>query len=150
MYSYIGLAFGDISSGLISQWLKSRRKVVFIFILLTGLFIVIYTLAPIKTTSFYYFMTGCLGFSVGYWALFVTVASEQFGTNLRATVTTTVPNFIRGTLPAINYFFLAAKGQCGIAMGALVVGTGTIIIALVALSLLTETFSKDLNFVESD
>lgn len=150
MYSYIGLAFGDISSGLISQWLKSRRKVVFIFILLTGLFIVIYTLAPIKTTSFYYFMTGCLGFSVGYWALFVTVASEQFGTNLRATVTTTVPNFIRGTLPAINYFFLAAKEQWGIATGALVVGTGTIIIALVALSLLTETFSKDLNFVESD
>ncbi|HEX5169144.1 MAG TPA: MFS transporter [Cyclobacteriaceae bacterium] len=150
MYSYIGLALGDVSSGLLSQWLKSRKKVVFIFILLTGLFILVYTLAPIKSTSFYYLMTVCLGFSVGYWALFVTVASEQFGTNLRATVTTTVPNFIRGTLPALNYFFLLAKAQWGIATGALIVGAGTIVIALIALSMLTETFSKDLNFVESE
>lgn len=150
MFSYIGLALGDISSGLLSQWLKSRRKVVFIFILLTGLCIVIYTLGLIKSTFFYYFMTGCLGFSVGYWALFVTVASEQFGTNLRATVTTTVPNFIRGTLPLLNFFFLQARAQWGIAYGALVVGMVTIVIALIALSALRETFSKDMNFVESD
>jgi len=150
MYSYIGLAIGDMTSGLLSQWLKSRRKVVLLFILLTGIFITIYTLAPVRTTSFYYLMTGCLGFSVGYWALFVTVASEQFGTNLRATVTTTVPNFIRGTLPVLNYFFVAAKAEWGIANGALVIGIGTIVIALIALSALSETFSKDLNFVESD
>jgi hypothetical protein len=92
-------------------------------------------------------MCGMLGFSVGYWALFVTVASEQFGTNLRATVTTTVPNFIRGTLPALNFFFLQARAQWGILNGALVVGAGAILIALAALSLLRETFYKDLNYV---
>ena len=150
MISYIGLAFGDMSSGLLSQWLKSRKKVVLIFILLTAFFILMYTLAPVRTTFFYYLMTWCLGFSVGYWALFVTVASEQFGTNLRATVTTTVPNFIRGTLPLLNYFFIQAKEQWGIANGALLIGLVTVVIALIALRGISETFSKDLNFVESD
>lgn len=150
MISYIGLAFGDMSSGLLSQWLKSRKKVVLIFILLTAFFIALYTLGPVRTTFFYYFMTWCLGFSVGYWALFVTVASEQFGTNLRATVTTTVPNFIRGTLPLLNYFFIQAKEQWGIANGALLIGMVTIVIALIALRGISETFSRDLNFVESD
>lgn len=149
MFSYIGLALGDMSSGLVSQRLKSRKKVVLIFIVLTGIQIVVYVLAPVRSLSFVYFMTGVLGFSVGYWALFVTIASEQFGTNLRATVTTTVPNFIRGTLPALNFFFIQAKSQWGILNGALVVGAGTIIIALLALSLLKETFHKDLNYIEA-
>jgi MFS family permease len=150
MFSYIGLALGDMSSGLLSQWLKSRKRVVLIFILLTALQIFFYVLAPVHTTAFVYFMSVILGFSVGYWALFVTIAAEQFGTNLRATVATTVPNFIRGTLPALNFFFLLAKNQWGILNGALVVGTGTIIVALAALSLLQETFHKDLNYLEAD
>jgi len=150
MYSYIGLAVGDMSSGLISQWLRSRKKVILMFILFTGVQIVLYVIAPIRTSGFLYLMCGMLGFSVGYWALFVTVASEQFGTNLRATVTTTVPNFIRGTLPALNFFFLQARAQWGILNGALVVGAGAILIALAALSLLRETFYKDLNYVEED
>lgn len=150
MFSYVGIALGDLASGLISQWLQSRRKVVFMFILFTGLLIVLYVYAPVRTSSFLYFMCGMLGFSVGYWALFVTIAAEQFGTNLRATVTTTVPNFIRGTLPALNFFFVQAKAEWGILTGALVVGVGTIAVALVALSLLKETFHKDLDYIEPE
>lgn len=150
MYSYVGIAIGDMASGLISQWLQSRKKVVFIFILLTGLQILLYVYAPIRTAGFLYFMCGMLGFSVGYWALFVTIAAEQFGTNLRATVTTTVPNFIRGTLPALNFFFIQAKSEWGILTGALMVGLGAIAVALLALSLLKETFHKDLDYVEPD
>lgn len=150
MFSYVGIALGDLASGLISQWLQSRRKVVFMFILFTGLLIVFYVYAPVRTSSFLYFMCGMLGFSVGYWALFVTIAAEQFGTNLRATVTTTVPNFIRGTLPALNFFFVQAKAEWGILTGALVVGVGTIAVALVALSLLKETFHKDLDYIEPE
>ena len=150
MYSYVGIAVGDMASGLLSQWLQSRKKVVLIFILLTGLQIIFYVYAPIRTSGFLYFMCGMLGFSVGYWALFVTIAAEQFGTNLRATVTTTVPNFIRGTLPALNFFFVQAKSEWGILNGALVVGIGTIVVALVALSLLKETFHKDLDYIEPD
>lgn len=150
MFSYVGIALGDLASGLISQWLQSRRKVVFMFILFTGLLIILYVYAPVRTSSFLYFMCGMLGFSVGYWALFVTIAAEQFGTNLRATVTTTVPNFIRGTLPALNFFFVQAKAEWGILTGALVVGVGTIAVALVALSLLKETFHKDLDYIEPE
>ncbi|HEY8510722.1 MAG TPA: MFS transporter [Cyclobacteriaceae bacterium] len=150
MFSYVGLAIGDMASGLISQWLKSRKKVVRLFILLTGLQVLLYVYAPIRSTEFLYFMCVMLGVSVGYWALFVTIAAEQFGTNLRATVTTTVPNFIRGTLPALNFFFVAAKDQWGILNAALIVGAGTIIIALAALSLLSETFHNDLDYIEPE
>lgn len=150
MFSYLGLALGDMSSGLISQWVRSRKKVVLLFIFITATLMTVYVYSPVRTPGFLYFLTGCLGFSVGYWALFVTIAAEQFGTNLRATVTTTVPNFIRGTLPLLNFFFLQAREQWGILTGALVVGAGTIVIALIALRSIHETFSKDLNFVEQD
>ncbi|MFO7256525.1 MAG: MFS transporter [Bacteroidota bacterium] len=148
MFTYVGLAIGDMASGLISQWMKSRKKVVRLFILLTGLMVVLYVYAPIRSTEFLYFMCVMLGISVGYWALFVTIAAEQFGTNLRATVTTTVPNFIRGTLPMLNFFFVEAKDQWGILNAALVVGIGTIVVALGALSLLAETFHNDLDYIE--
>lgn len=150
MYSYIGLALGDLSSGLLSQWIKSRKKVVLLFILLTGLLIVLYVSAPVKTTGFFYMTCVGLGFAVGYWALFVTIAAEQFGTNLRATVTTTVPNFIRGTVPLLNFLFLTAKDSFGISQGAAVVGLGTIAISIMALFLIHETYGRDLNFVEYD
>lgn len=129
---------------------EKSQKVVRLFVLLTGLQVLLYVYAPIRSTEFLYFMCVMLGVSVGYWALFVTIAAEQFGTNLRATVTTTVPNFIRGTLPALNFFFVAAKDQWGILNAALIVGAGTIIIALAALSLLSETFHNDLDYIEPE
>lgn len=89
-----------------------------------------------------------LGFASGYWATFVTIAAEQFGTNLRATVTTTVPNFVRGSLVAITLGFQFFKDRIGILEGAMVVGAITIVIALLALSQLKESFGKDLDYVE--
>lgn len=148
MFSYLGLAAGDLSSGLISQWLKSRRKVVLLYIAFTACLMIIYIWAPVRTSAFIYTMAWLFGFAVGYWALFVTIAAEQFGTNLRATVTTTVPNFIRGTLPMLNFLFVLAKEQWQDRVGALVVGVGTIMVALIALRSLHETFSKDLDYVE--
>lgn len=85
---------------------------------------------------------------MGYWALFVTIAAEQFGTNLRSTVATSVPNFIRGTVVPLTLIFETLRENYGIVKGALVVGTGTILIALVSLHFLSETFGRDLNFVE--
>lgn len=148
MYSYLGLVGGDLSSGVLSQWVRSRRKVVFIYILLTMAFILLYLAAPVKTTFFFFFTCFLLGFGVGYWALFVTIAAEQFGTNLRSTVATSVPNFIRGTVVPLTLIFETLRENYGIVKGALVVGTGTILIALVSLHFLSETFGRDLNFVE--
>lgn len=148
MISYLGLVAGDISSGLLSQYVRSRRRVVLWFILFTLAFIVIYLFAPIKSMSFFYVCTFFLGFGVGYWALFVTIAAEQFGTNLRSTVATTVPNFIRGTVVPLTIAFKFLHDQIGIINSALVVGLCTIIISLVALRTLKETFGRDLTFLE--
>lgn len=150
MYSYLGLAAGDLSSGLLSQWVQSRKKIILLFILLTLAFIFLYLYSPFSSSTFFYFSCFCLGFGVGYWALFVTIAAEQFGTNLRSTVATTAPNFIRGTVVPITLAFEFLRVQLGIIPGALVVGLGTIIIALLALRSLHETFGKDLNFLEQD
>jgi predicted MFS family arabinose efflux permease len=148
MFAYIGLSLGDFTSGVLSQSLASRRRVVLLFILMTGFFVGAFLFVPLRSAIFLYLVCGCLGFSIGYWALFVTIAAEQFGTNMRATVATTVPNFVRGSVNIITPLFLALSTQYGIVTGAALVGLLTLVIALLALRKLSETFGKDLNFLE--
>ena len=150
MFSYIGLAAGDLSSGFISQAVRSRKKVVSGFILITLAVVIFYLYGPISTANGFYLTCFALGFGVGYWALFVTVAAEQFGTNLRSTVATSVPNFIRGTVVPLTLLFKYFRGYVGLITGALLVGILTIAIGLLALRWIDETFSRDLNFVEED
>jgi len=150
MFSYLGLAAGDITSGSLSQIIGSRKKVVAIFILLTLAFILLYLYTPIKTASFFYITCFALGFGIGYWALFVTIAAEQFGTNLRSTVATSVPNFIRGTVIPLTLAFKFLRDEVGIIQGALWIGLITIVIAFVALRIIDETYGRDLNFEEQD
>jgi MFS transporter, putative metabolite:H+ symporter len=150
MFSYIGLAAGDMVSGITSQIIRSRKRTVFAFILLTLAFVIVYLFWPFKSEVGFYVSCFLLGFGVGYWALFVTIAAEQFGTNLRSTVATTVPNFIRGTVIPLTIAFKYMRESIGILEGALVVGIVTILIAFWALRLIDETFGRDLNFVEKD
>jgi predicted membrane-bound spermidine synthase len=119
------------------------------FILLSFLFIIIYLFIPGKTSFYFYTLCVLLGFAIGYWAVFVTIASEQFGTNIRSTVTTTVPNFVRGAVVPITLAFEFLRSPLGMIYSALVVGLITLIIALFALYHLTETFGKDLNYIEN-
>lgn len=148
LYCYVGLAIGDFSSGLFSQLLKSRRQSLALFLTLTLLSILFYLLYPITTAQGIYLTCLALGFSVGFWAVFVTVGAEQFGTNLRATVATTVPNFVRGALVPISLVFTSLKSGIGIINSALVVGLLCVAIAFAALKGLAETFAKDLDFTE--
>jgi MFS family permease len=150
MYSYIGLAVGDLASGFISQAAQSRKKVVMGYIVLTLAFILMYLYSPWPNTTQFYLGCFLLGVGVGYWALFVTIAAEQFGTNLRSTVATSVPNFIRGTVVPLTLAFKFLRGEWGIIQGALVVGVFTIVVAVIAWWSIDETFSRDLNFVERD
>jgi MFS transporter, putative metabolite:H+ symporter len=150
MFSYIGLAVGDLISGVSSQVVGSRKKIVKLFILLTLSFVVFYLFMPIKTSAFFYFCCFLLGVGIGYWALFVTIAAEQFGTNLRSTAATTVPNFIRGTVVPITLGFQYLRGHFGIIYGALIIGLITTIIAFISLKLIDETYGRDLNFEEID
>lgn len=150
MLAFAGQVAGDIVSGLLSQYVKSRRKIVLLFILLSSLLILIYLLAPLKTLGAFYWVCILLGFANGYWALFVTVAAELFGANLRATVATTVPNFVRGAVIPLTTLFIYLKAPLGIMYSALTVGVFTVVIALIALNYLDETFTKDLDYVEKD
>ena len=148
MYCYIGIAVGDIVAGFLAQMLKSRKKVMLIFLLLTAIAIVVYLYSFGLTPKTFIWLSFFLGFASGYWATFVTIASEQFGTNLRATVTTTVPNFVRGSLVVVLIGFQFFKNHFGVLHGAMIVGFLCLIIALLALSQLKETFNKDLDYVE--
>lgn len=150
MYAYLGLSFGDLVSGLLSQLLRSRKKVVLGY-LLGMLALVVYFLffAIGISESQYYLLTFLLGTVTGYWALFVTIASEQFGTNIRSTVTNTVPNFVRGSVPVITGAFGLLLGFGGSnTLSAFWVGVVCIVLAIFATISVEETFGKDLNYTE--
>ncbi len=148
MFCYLGLVFGDLSSGLLSQVLKSRKKVVLLFMLLTLTAIALYFLQGSRSPEFFYGVCLVLGFASGYWAIFVTVAAEQFGTNLRATVATTVPNFVRGMVVPITLLFQLFRQHFGLEGGALAVGAICVVAGFLALAALEETFHKDLDYYE--
>lgn len=148
MISYLGLAAGDLSSGIISQWLRSRKRVVMFYMLLTLVFVLIYLIYTPQTLDGFYWICFALGLSVGYWALFVTVAAEQFGTNIRATVTTSVPNFVRGTVVPVTLLFNYWKESYGLINSALYVGLLTLLVGFIALYFMEETYHKDLDYLE--
>ena len=150
MLSFAGQVFGDVASGLLSQRLRSRKRAIFGFIGLSMAFVGVYLLAPLRDIDTFYLVCIFLGVANGYWALFVTIAAELFGTNLRATVATTVPNFVRGAVIPLTWLFVLGKAHVGLLYSALGIGLLTGIGALVALSFMEETFGKDLNYVEKD
>jgi putative MFS transporter len=148
MYTYIGLAVGDIASGWLSQIIGSRKRVAMAFVLMTALCVTIYFLGLVRTPAMFYVLCGVMGFAIGYWAVFVTIASEQFGTNIRATATTTVPNFVRGAVVLLTLSFSYLRGPLGIRGSAMAIGVVTLTLAFVALRGLEETYGKDLDYVE--
>ncbi|MEI7440825.1 MAG: MFS transporter [bacterium] len=150
LYSYIGMVIGDLGSGLLSQILKSRKKVLLIFQSLTLLTAILYLKYPISSAHELYILCIPLGIAIGYWAVFVTSASEQFGTNLRSTVTTTTPNFARGMITPLSIYFTFLKSNMGfdIVNSALIMISTASCLALYGTSKLKESFSNDLDFVE--
>jgi MFS family permease len=148
LFTFAAQVAGNITSGSYSQYLQSRKKVILLFMLLAFALVLIYLLAPVHDTTLFYVLCAGLGFCSGYWTLFITVAAELFGSNLRATVATTVPNFVRGTTIPLTYLFVLMKSYFGVMHGALVVAVLTYAVALLALYYLEETFKKDLNYTE--
>ncbi len=148
MFCYIGLAVGDFASGALSQVLKSRKRALTAFLLLCVLFVGAYFLVAGQSLFTFYAICVCLGFSAGYWAVFITVASEQFGTNLRGTATTTAPNFVRGAVVPMSLLFQALKPLLGVLGSAGAVGVLALSLSFLALRGLDETYGKDLDFQE--
>ncbi|MBK7858437.1 MAG: MFS transporter [Archangiaceae bacterium] len=150
MYSYIGLSVGDLLSGAGSQWLRSRRKVVVAYLIATAVLTLAYVYWPGLTPTGFYVMVVLLGGATGYWALFVSIAAEQFGTNIRATVTTTVPNFVRGAVIPITLGYKALEPMVGAVSSALLVGALCVGLAMVSILLLRETFGRELDYIEGE
>jgi putative MFS transporter len=148
MYAYVAIAIADILIGLLSQLLKSRKKALFIFYAITILGIVLYFRQYDGSASEMYFICGVLGFGTGFWALFVTMAAEHFGTNLRATAATTVPNMVRGSLYLIAHLFKALTPMVGFIQAGAITGAIVMVISTVAVFMTEETFGRDLNFFE--
>jgi MFS transporter, putative metabolite:H+ symporter len=151
MYAYAGIAIGDILVGLLSQYLKSRKKALLTFYALTVVGLILYFSGVNSNDTAMYSICAYLGFSTGFWAIFVTMGAEQFGTNLRATAATTIPNIVRGALPLINLLFLdLLQNTLKYNLWTSGVITGCIVMAItfIAFYYTQETFHKDLNYIE--
>lgn len=148
MFAYIGIAIGDLLSGVLSQYFKSRKKAIAIFLGLSFIMLILYfTLGKTSLTAFYSIVL-FFGISVGYWAVFVTIATEQFGTNIRATVTTSAPNFVRGLLIPMSLLFKYTRDYFGSLTSIFTIGVIAILISIYSLYHLEETFEKDLDYIE--
>lgn len=148
MWCYIGLSIGDVASGFLSHALKSRKKAVLCLMALTLLACLYYLFGGIKTTQGFYITTLFLGLGIGYWAMFVTIGAEQFGTNLRATAATTIPNMVRGTVVLMTTAFASLKGSFGVVGAGALVGIVCFVIGLFSILTLPETHDRDMDFLE--
>nr|MBP7346672.1 MFS transporter [Sediminibacterium sp.] len=151
MFAYVGIAIGDILIGLVSQYFKSRKKALLSFYLLCMVCLVFFYSSFNNSDASMYFICGMLGFSTGFWAIFITMGAEQFGTNLRATAATTIPNMVRGALPLINLMFLNLFQQTwgwSLIQSGIITGLIIMSITMIAFYFTEETFHKDLDFVE--
>jgi len=153
MYAYAAIAIGDILVGLISQYFKSRKKALYLFYFFAIISGIYFFSGAIKNDMSMYIACAALGFSTGFWAIFVTMGAEQFGTNLRATAATTIPNMVRGSLPLINLMFVnwfQNINGWSFVNSAIITGIIVMVVTLSAAYFTEETFHKDLNYVEPE
>ena len=148
MWAYIGISAGDFASGFISHWLHSRKKAIFWMMVFTLIGIVLMLFGGAKSASSYYFFCSWLGLGTGYWAMFVTVGAEQFGTNIRATAATTIPNMVRGLLIVMILLFDFFKPSTGVVYAAVIVGAISFTLGIYSTLTIAETHNRDLDFVE--
>ena len=148
MWGYIGVSAGDLTSGFISQGLRSRKKAIALMMAFALCGVLLFLFGSFQSPEALYALCCWLGMGTGYWAMFVTVAAEQFGTNLRATAATTIPNFVRGALVPMNLLFVYLKPSFGVIMAGFFVGVLAYARGFYATLTIPETHGKDLDFVE--
>lgn len=149
MYAYMAISIADVLIGFISQWLKSRKKALFIFYGLTIIMLILFFSQQNTNATNMYLIIAGLGFATGFWAIFVTMAAEQFGTNLRATAATTAPNMVRGSLPLMILLFNGLQQYFSYIHAGLITGVIVMIISIVSAWYTEETFGKDLDYIET-
>nr|MBP6590904.1 MFS transporter [Chitinophagaceae bacterium]MBP8244504.1 MFS transporter [Chitinophagaceae bacterium] len=153
MYAYSAIAVGDILVGFVSQYFKSRKKALYLFYFFAIVSGIYFFSGNIRNDASMYIACAMLGFSTGFWAIFVTMGAEQFGTNLRATAATTIPNMVRGSLPLINLMFVnwfQKTNGWSFVQSAIITGIVVMVITLIAAYFTEETFHKDLDYMETE
>ncbi len=148
MWAYIGISAGDFFSGFLSHWLASRKKAIVSMMIFTLIGVILLLFSGIKSVNSYYFYCVWLGIGTGYWAMFVTVGAEQFGTNIRSTATTTIPNFVRGTVILMTLGFNFFKPTIGVIVTASIIGFIVFFIGIYSTLTIEETHDKNLDFTE--
>jgi hypothetical protein len=148
MWCYVGLASGDLLSGVLSQALHSRKKAITLMMSFTLIGALIYLFGGIQSSGIFYAFCAAMGFGIGYWAMFVTVGAEQFGTNLRATPATTVPNMVRGLLIPMTLGYQYLKPSLQVIHAGAVVGFVVFAIGFYCILTIPETHGKDLDYLE--
>lgn len=148
LYCYIGTTFGSFFSGALSQRLKSRRKSIAVSLVMLIVFLALFVTVKAETLFAYYSLCGLLGVAAGYWAMFVQVGAEQFGTNIRATAATSIPNFVRGLTIPMTIAFRALIPAIGVTMSGLVVMAVALSLAFIGLYSVKETFHAELDYIE--
>lgn len=149
MYAYAAISIGDIAIGFLSQALKSRIKALYYFYGITAIGIYMFFNLQGKDASALYLACAVLGFGTGFWAIFVAMAAEQFGTNIRATAATTIPNMVRGSLNLTSLLFVSLQPTFGYVQSGWITGVVIMIITIIAAMLSEETFGKELDYVET-
>ncbi|MNE48829.1 hypothetical protein D3C80_1433170 [compost metagenome] len=150
MWCYVGLSIGDLLSGVVSYWLESRIRTVTYMMAFTVIGALIYLYAGITTSTGLYAICVWMGFGIGYWAMFVTIGAEQFGTNVRATAATTIPNMVRGTVVLMTTLYTTLKPHVFELKAAGIVGLICFGIGFYCIRTIPETHHKDLDFIEED
>lgn len=150
MFAYAAISIGDILIGFVSQWYRSRKKALYLFYAITALFVILFfTIQWNGSASRMYWICAGLGFGTGFWAIFVTMGAEQFGTNLRSTAATTIPNMVRGMLTVLILpLFKGLRNLTDYVTAGWLTAIIIMLITVVAALLTKETFNKDLNYVE--
>jgi MFS transporter, putative metabolite:H+ symporter len=145
---YLGLTLGDLTNGFLSQVFRTRKKIILVFMILCALFCSAYFLYGGRSLSIFYTICALIGWASGYWAMFITISAEHFGTNLRATAAVSAPNFVRGLTALLTLAFKGLRPVIGTLPSAMLVGAGILLLAFIALSRIQETFGKDLDYIE--
>jgi MFS family permease len=148
LWAYAGVVVGDIASGTASQLIRSRTRTIIAFLALLAASLALFMAIAPRSAEAFYWMMAAVGAATGYWAIFVTTASEQFGTNLRATAATSAPNFVRALAVPITSIWLWMKPSLGVVEATWVLGICCISVGILSAIALDETFHRDLDYLE--
>lgn len=142
-----GLALGSALTGVFSEWVGSRKRVLWICLAGLAALVVVQSTLLHDAASYAHLMFG-VGLFQGYWTAFIAMAAEQFGIDVRATVSSSIPNIVRAMTVPVTLSVRGLEPVAGWTHASLLVGAIVFVLALLGLSQLQETYGKNLDYAE--